>query len=290
MSSSPPVNDADDALNAHYGDHALCERILRALADAGRDPERLSRDDLAGFDEFHGGGRASTRALARDAGAEPGMRVLDVGCGVGGPARTLAAEFGCTVTGVDITESFVRAARMLSERTGLTDRVSFRVAGATGLPFESGSFDLVWSQNVIMNVADKAACFAEMTRVLAPGGRVALELNVRQEGSDPLYPTFWADDPSLSHLVTREALTGLLEAAGLTIHAVTDLTERAVAVSEKRLAATRGADPDPLGMQVLVTRHLAQKFRNGLANYREGRTRALQVIADRDRPGGADGG
>lgn len=268
-----------DAINAHYGDPELAQRILGALEAAGRDPERFARDDLTGFDEFHSGGRASTRALARLATASAGERVLDVGCGIGGPARTLAAEFGCDVTGVDITESFVAAARMITSRLAMDATVRFELASATELPFEEACFDLAWSQNAIMNVADKARCFAEMARVLRPGGRLALELNAGIAGMQPFYPTFWADTAALSHMATREQVEDLLDAAGFTIEKVEDLTEQAIATAQKRAGASGAAKPDPLGMHVLVRRQLAEKFANGQRNFREGCTRALQVVA-----------
>ena len=112
------MNDLTDALNRHYAPQDVSARILESIRAAGLDPDRLSRDEASMFDEFHGGGRESTRALARDIALAPGTRVLDVGCGIGGPARTLAAEFGCAVTGVDLTADFIHAARKLSLRVG----------------------------------------------------------------------------------------------------------------------------------------------------------------------------
>ncbi len=137
MSADSGGDDPAAALLAHYGGDGLLARIEAALAAAGRDPLRPGREDLAGFDEFHGGGRASTRELASAAGCGPGMRVLDVGCGIGGPARTLADEFGCRVSGIDLTPAFVATASALSERMGFADRTEFRVADATRLPFET---------------------------------------------------------------------------------------------------------------------------------------------------------
>src|SRR5262249_57289753 len=125
-------------------------------------------------DRFHGGGKPATDRLARLAVAAPGTRVLDVGGGVGGPARTLAVEFGCRVTSIDLTESYVRAARMLTARLGLTGRVSHHVGDALSLPFPDGAFDLVWTQNSGMNIADKAALYGGSHRVLRSGGPLAL--------------------------------------------------------------------------------------------------------------------
>lgn len=271
--------DVTPALGEQYGDADLSRRILEALAAAGRDPERLSRDDLAGFDEFHGGGRASTRALARLVAAGKDDRVLDVGCGIGGPARTLADEFGCNVQGIDLTATFIDAARMLTGRLGMQGQCEFQVASATALPFPDAAFDMVWSQNVIMNVPDKALCLREMARVLRPGGRLALELVVGGPGSEPVYPTFWSDDGEHSHIVTRDEIEAFLAGAGFRVRTVEDLTDHSVATAQKRSHASASATPDPLGLQVLVRRQLKEKFANGLRNYREGHIRALQIVA-----------
>ena len=148
------------SVEQHYGGLDISARIPDALAHSGRDPARLTREDLTPFDEFHGGGIDSTRDLARYAAIAPGHRVLDVGAGIGGPARTLAAEYGCEVCGVDLTPAFVAAATMLTARVGLAERCTFRHGDATALPFPDACFDFVLSQNMLMNVADKAVFFA----------------------------------------------------------------------------------------------------------------------------------
>ena len=136
------MNDLTDALNRHYAPQDVSARILGSIRAAGLDPDRLSRDEASMFDEFHGGGRESTRALARDIALAPGTRVLDVGCGIGGPARTLAAEFGCAVTGVDLTADFIHAARMLSLRVGMGETINFIEGSALALPLADAAFDL----------------------------------------------------------------------------------------------------------------------------------------------------
>src|SRR5215208_4964097 len=143
------------AADGYWGRAGLGQAILDALAAQGKDLDALTVDDLAPLDQFHGGGKGATQRLARLAELAPGTRVLDVGGGVGGPARTLAARFGCQVTLVDPTESYVLAGQMLTERMGLADRLTHRIGSALDLPFDDGSFDLVWTQNSGMNIADK---------------------------------------------------------------------------------------------------------------------------------------
>jgi ubiquinone/menaquinone biosynthesis C-methylase UbiE len=164
------MSDYAHAINQHYGQAELSTKILTALRAAGKDLEALTRDDLGSFDELHDGGREGARELARLAGLRPGMHVLDIGSGLGGPARTLAAEYGCQVTGLDLAEEFCQAAEMLTTRVGLSDRVTFRQRDALHLPFAPGSFDVVWTQYALMNIADKARLVQEAHRVLRPGG------------------------------------------------------------------------------------------------------------------------
>src|SRR5215471_746425 len=189
---------------AHYTRGGLADTILAALKAAGKDIDHLSIDDLAPVDEFHSGQRAATMRLAELAGVKGGERVLDVGSGVGGPSRYLAQTFGCRVTGIDLTPEFVAVATMLAQRTGLADRVSYQQGNALDLPFADASFDLVWSQNAAMNIADRERLYAGMRRVLKPGGRVAIQDVAAGPGGEPHYPTPWASRKDMSFLFTPE--------------------------------------------------------------------------------------
>ena len=163
------------AINTYWGREGLGQAILDALVASGKSLDTLTIDDLAPADQFHGGGKAATVRLARLARVSPGTRVLDVGGGLGGPARTLAVEFGCHVTVIDLTESYVRAAEMLTAQLGLGDRVTHHVGNALALPFDPGTFDVVWTQNSGMNIADKERLYLGFHRVLRPGGRLAFQ-------------------------------------------------------------------------------------------------------------------
>ena len=154
----------------------------------------------------------------------PGTRVLDVGGGFGGPARTLAVEFGCLVTTVDLTDSYVRAAQALTARMGLDDRVSHHVGNALALPFPDGAFDLVWTQNSGMNIADKERLYAGFHRVLRPGGRLALQEPMAGPVAPLLYPVMWARDASTSFLRAPAEMRAVIEAAGFRARAWDDVT------------------------------------------------------------------
>ncbi len=268
----------DEALNRHYAPEDVSARILHSLRAAGLDPEHLTRDDAALFDEFHGGGRESTRAVARAIALAPGTRVLDIGCGIGGPARTLTAECGAVVTGVDLTHEFITAAVMLSERVGMGGQIEFLQGSALDLPVPDASFDLVWSQNMLMNLPDKPQFAREVARVLKPGGRCAIEAVVAGEGGDILYPCFWASEAALSFVPTAVELRAAFAQADMTETHWQDNTSKVLAHAQRRLAGLERSDGPALGIGVLVPDRVTEKTRNGLRNNEEGRTAAIQAV------------
>ena len=211
-------------IDAYWGRENLAEAILAALGARGADLDTLTPDTVAPVDQFHGGGKPATDRLARLAGAAPGMQVLDVGGGFGGPARTLAVEFGCLVTGVDLTASYVRAAQVLTARMRLDDRVSHNVGNALALPFPDETFDLVWTQNSGMNIADKERLYAGFHRVLRPGGLLALQEPMVGPVEPLLYPVMWARDPSTSFLRAPAEMRAVIEGAGFRLRAWDDVT------------------------------------------------------------------
>lgn len=267
-----------ESLNQHYAPTDISARILEALRSVGKDVDHLTRDDLALFDEFHGGGRESTRALARLAALRPGMRVLDIGSGVGGPARTLAAEFGCHVTGIDITAEYCRAAEMLTEKVGLSAQVQFQCGNALDMPFGDQAFDAVWSQNTMMNMEDKARLFAEVHRVLRPGGLFAFEVVLCGPVGEPRYPAFWASSPAISFLVSPEQIQGLLAVAGLREQLWQDTTQRTIVNQIKRKQMAAAGKLPVLGLGVIVPTDFETKMTNGLANNEEGRTLTVEAV------------
>ena len=194
----------DVAAASYWGRTELLQTVLDALSAAGKDVDHLDVEDLAVTDHFHNGGRLATLKLAERAGlvepTSPPRRVLDVGGGLGGPARTLASLYGCDVTVVDITPSYVDVARELTRRAGLESQVRHQVADALNLAFGDGEFDMVWTQNSGMNIADKASLYAGFSRVLRSGGTLAFQEPMAGQNSPPHYPLMWADDASMSFL------------------------------------------------------------------------------------------
>jgi sarcosine/dimethylglycine N-methyltransferase len=253
----------------------LAEAILAALKARGSNLGALTTDELAPVDQFHGGGKPITVRLARLAVAGPGMRVLDVGGGFGGPARTLAVEFGCQVTVVDLTESYVRAARMLTARMGLDDRVSHHVGNALDLTFLDGAFDMVWTQNSGMNIADKERLYAGFHRVLRPGGFLALQEPMAGPVQPIVYPVMWARDASTSFLRPPAEMKAVIEGAGFKVRVWDDVTAETV-------GPTTGAGIPAHSIQRLVMGDAIDEIiAAGQRNRAEGRLVSVQAVFDR---------
>lgn len=269
------------SIETTYDRPDLESAILEAYEDAGIDTTRLTREDIATFDEFHIQGREATRTLAEHAGLSPGDRVLDVGSGVGGPARTLAADYDCSVTGIDLVEAYCRIARMLTERVGLDASVTFRQGNAVDLPFDDHAFDVVWLQHVGMNVEDKARLFAEFQRVLRPGGRLALHEICAGPGGKPHFPVPWADDTAINFLVTPNALSQLLSETGFEAKEWTETTAESLEWFRSKLdaMAKRPSDaPPPLGLNLLMGEETPVKLTNVARNLEEGRITVVRGV------------
>jgi SAM-dependent methyltransferase len=220
------MNSANEmqAANQFWGREGLEQAILDTLAAAGKNVDALTLDDLAPADQFHNGGKSATVRLAGLAELSSGAQVLDVGGGLGGPARTLAAEYGCFVTVVDPTESYVRAGEQLTARLGLGDRVKHRFGSGLELPFDDRTFDVVWTQNSGMNIGNKERLYAGFHRVLKSGGVLAFQEPMAGPVQPPIYPLMWAPDASTSFLRAPAEMRALIEAAGFRTRAWEDVT------------------------------------------------------------------
>ncbi len=266
------------AVNQQYGSvNDISSRVLTALQNAGKDTDHLTRGDLETFDQLHIGGVAETRSLAQLAGLREGMHVLDVGSGIGGPSRVLAAEFGCRVTGLDITEEFCHVAQMLTERVGLADKIEFRHGSALDMPFEDDSFDALWTQFACMNIGDKEKLYAECRRVLRPGGVLALNEIMAGSGEPLHYPVLWADEPSISFLRPPEAIRALLESNGFEVIVWEDMTQRSIEWF-KAMQAARAAAQKPVVTFEILADSIPQKSANVARNLQEGRITVIQAV------------
>src|ERR1700722_13347616 len=248
--------------------------IEQALVAAGKDLDHLAPADLGPLEDFHTLGRIATGQLAELAKITSEDRVLDAGTGIGGTARFLAERYGGQVTAVDLTEEYCATARWLNERTGLAAQISVRQADVTDLPFGAAAFDVVFSQHVQMNVADKARLYAEARRVLVPGGRLAIWDVTAGAPGDLGYPLPWADQPDRSHLAAPAGLRGTIVSAGFTVSQWNDLTDEAAALMQAVIAGPAG----PLGLHAFVP-DFAAKAGNLTRALAAGRLRVIQASA-----------
>ena len=244
--------DIEAEIARHYTRSDLTGAVLRALRDAGHDLDAITTADLAPVDEFHLGWHPQTVDLAGRLGFPPGTRLLDIGSGVGGPARYFAEKCGCIVTGIDVTPAFVAAATELSARTGLAENTRFVSGSALDLPFDDAAFDAATLMHVGMNIADKARLFAEVRRVLRPGATFAL-YEVMRTGEGPLpMPLPWADSAATSFVETPATYRALLGAAGFRVTDERDRTGFVRDLAAKMRARVAAEGPPKLGLHVIM--------------------------------------
>jgi SAM-dependent methyltransferase len=269
------------AVDQHYGRSGLASAIDEALRRAGKEREALSPLDLAPLDHFHSRGREATLELARLAEPGPDTRVLDVGGGLGGPARTLAREIGCRVTVLDLTEEFCRIGRDLTRRTRLEERVSFEHGNALAMPFPDAAFDLAWTQHSSMNVAEKERLYGEVHRVLAPKGRLAMHEIMAGPGGPPHFPVPWARDPAISFLRPPAEVRALLARLGFRELAWRDETELTLRWMHERKAAQPSGPPPPLGLHLLFGADTPMILGNFERSLVEGRVAVVKCLWER---------
>lgn len=265
----------------HYSQQDLDRKVLNALVAAGKDPDRLKIDDLAPIDEFHIRGRVATIDLARDLIIDRNMRVLDVGCGLGGASRYLAREFGCNVTGLDLNPDYCRVAVDLTRRMGLDSLVSFQQGDAVTLPFPDGSFDIVWTQHAAMNIPDKARLYSELWRVLKPGGRLAMYDILAGPGGEVYFPVPWARESSISFLLTSQQLLGLLTEVGFEILIWRDVTESGRSWFRHMRDKISQEGLPPFGLQLLLGSDFRLMAHNQVLNLEEARIGLIEAVVRR---------
>jgi SAM-dependent methyltransferase len=268
--------EQDVALNYTHG--ALEAAIVGALRKSGKDPERLHPDDLAPADEFHIGGRPATVEFAHGLDLKPGLRLLDIGSGIGGLARYFAHSHGCRVTGIDLTDEYVRVARALAARTGLAGNTTFLQGSALDLPFKAGSFDAATMLHVGMNIEDKATLFAQVKRVLAPGGLFGIYDIMRLGAGELTYPVPWAPGAATSFLVGADGYRRLLRDAGFEVLKERERHAFAIEFFKKIRARVAESGLPPLGLHILMGADFPTKVANMIDNLERGLFAPTEMI------------
>ncbi|MCP4408436.1 MAG: class I SAM-dependent methyltransferase [Gammaproteobacteria bacterium] len=274
------MNNIEGTVVQHYGDEDLLARILAGLKSAGADLDRLQPNDLTAVEEFHIGGRKATAHAVEKMSLSEDQHVLDIGCGIGGAARFIAAQSGCTVTGVDLTPEYVSIAKALTEMTGLEDRVNFETSSALAMPFENASFDAAITLHAAMNIRERDVLYHEIARLLRPGASFCIFDVMKKSNQKLAYPVPWATSDDTSFLTTPEEMCALLENTGFDVREITDRTDFALDFFRESLAAA-AKGPQPLGIHLVMGESAPIKFKNTMNNIENGCIAPVQMIAKR---------
>jgi SAM-dependent methyltransferase len=263
-------------LATHYSARYIEARILAALRAAGLNPDqRLSPPELGALDHFHTGGWRASLALKDLAQIRTEDRVLDLGAGLAGAARMLADSPGCLVDCVELSDDYCVGARLLNRLTALDDRIAVHKGSALDLPFADDTFDAVWMQNVGMNIADKHRLYAEVRRVLKPGGRFAFQEMVAGKNAVSYFPLPWATGPADHFLISFEAMREVLTRCGFVAAYFEDVSDAPLPVPA---SGTPESTPQaPLSLSVYVD-DLTLKAQNATRSVREGQVRLVRGV------------
>ncbi|HEY3149766.1 MAG TPA: methyltransferase domain-containing protein, partial [Dongiaceae bacterium] len=271
--------NTDREVSRHYSGGNLLSRLNAALAEDGIDPDHPSMEPLAPYDHLHGRGLEATMEVANLVRATASDHILDIGSGIGGPARYFANRFGCRVTGIDLTPEFCDVARHLTQLLDLEDRIKFEVGNALAMPFADGSFDGAYSMNVSMNIADKGGFYREIHRVLKPGAWLVLSEVAKGEGRDPDYPTPWAGSARTSFLSTPEETRRCMLEAGFDVIRLRSTLEQARAFGARsRAMVARGEKPPHRAVMLIHGEIATQAMENTSRGLTEARIVPIEVL------------
>ena len=265
----------EEAINAQYGQSDLSKKVAAILNDKDLDIGRLSHVILAPIEELHLDGKAATLDLANEVGINEKMKVLDVGCGIGGPARTLASEFGCHITGIDLSKEYCKAAELINNKLGLNKTIEIQQVNALDMPFDNEEFDVVLMQHVLMNIENKQRLLSQINRVLLPKGRLAHYTICAGSGAPIHFPVIWASNPDISFLLSPSELRQLINNHGFKEISWKDYTT--IILEGMQMERSK---PEPTSIDLLfsISEDFLPKIRNVIRNLKEGRMVVIQGI------------
>ena len=275
--------ERQDDVRRHYGISTLVETLLGELKKQGHDPEKFKPEALYPYDQLHGREFLATKEHVARLSLRPGMKVLDVGSGVGGPARYIAATTSATVDGVDLTHEFVEVATELTRRSGLSDKARFHQGDALALPFGGDHFDAAFCLYVAMNIEGKAALATEIARVLKPGGKLVWNQVVLGDKGAPTFPLPWASSPEYSFLLPPQELRAAIEGAGLKITEWTDESGTITEWMRARQAEAKAGKQPPSALGLAMGADFAERRRKYAENMMEGRIGSILAVAEKPR-------
>ena len=258
-----------ESVQSHYFVSELYKNILDKLKTIGVDLNNVKRTDLSSVDEFHVRGLEVSKELAQQI-TSSNLKVLDVGCGLGGPARMIADEKGCTVTGLDLSQEFINTAKALSKLVNLDSKTTFLKADALDLPFERNSFDIVWTQHVQMNIFEKKKFYSEIFRVLKTGGKFLYYDIFKSSDNDINYPMPWASRQDLSHLINIAELEKILNSIGFNSFSKKNQTDAGLVSIKQMLSHIKEFGPPIMGLNVLMGKDTKQKILNAFNHFDQG--------------------
>jgi len=263
------MENINQTIKNHYLKEELYEDILNRLKEQGIDLHEVKRSNIAGVDEFHVRGAAVSKELAESLNLK-GATVLDVGCGLGGPSRMLADEYNCQVTGLDLSNEYIRTAKKLSKLVKLDSKTSFIQGDATSLPFDDNKFDVIWTQHVQMNIPNKEKFYSEISRVLKYGGHFLYYEILKKGDGEVNYPVPWASTSEISFLFKETEMDNFLTKFGLIKKQSNDQTTHGIDFLNAAFANMKEFGPPKIGLNALMGETTKQKLVNVLGHLKSG--------------------
>lgn len=272
----------DKSVSDHYLHGDLLNAIKAALPSLGKTTDDVTIEDLAPVDEFHIGGRLATDNLIDQLNFSDQSHILDVGCGLGGAARYVAAKYNNRVSGIDLTPEYIETGKALCGWLNLAEYITLEHGSALSMPFEDNMFDGGYMLHVGMNIHDKALLFSEIYRVLKPGAYFGVYDVMRQKDGELIYPVPWATESDTSKLSTPEEYKQALSDAGFKTSTENNRRDFSLDFFKKLREKTEAnGGPPPLGLHTLMQESTAEKIKNMIDNISSGHIAPVEIIAQK---------